>query len=701
MVNIIVNNNVLETDGGTTFAVSKAVSKIGDLQKRHGDFSVNMSVPLTAKNSKYFGGLFNLNREASPSFERFSARLEENNAVISEGYIQIYSVKGGRVTFRFYGGNSDWFNILGDDTLQDLPLSSLNHEYSHSEITGSFGNTEGFKYALIDNGLDVHTVTTVNTKPNDYALCVYQKNLIEAITSKYGLKFQGSFLNDPLYSSVLIPQRRAFKSIYEQTQYERTFNINNFLMISTGSQGANPVLQRAPFTRTGTDANFDGFRYTFNTEITTLNGSEIQLVTQTGGNEASFKAYLLYGKADGSTEEVEVSLTTNFNISNTNARVLNKLDLQTLAPVGFLPVSAGDYVEFLGIEFSGAVGEPTATLYNEIKGSETYFKIVPAGVAFYPTIDVAKELPALKLTEFIKDLMFRSGLYSAYDGSAGTVYLNKWDDIEKNKQKAIDWSGKIDYSKGYFQDFNKFLSKYKRNNIIKYKEDSNDLTVQVYNRFVAGAYPFGGGNLLIDSENKQGESNLYESPFAPTISRWSFPYDLATPSNQKVYVPFIPYYGETEEDENEIEPRVLIDSGNIDIDEISKGLSSFNIADFVTGAPNNAINSVGYAFFAKTILSGTNVSSDTLNNGSFSLCYNTPNGFTTSDLTLIERGYNLLSRTLKRAYSLEVYVKLEAFEVANVDFSIPIRIREDYFYLDEISQYKNRNTPVLCRLVKL
>ena len=145
----------------------------------------------------------------------------------------------------------------------------------------------------------------------------------------------------------------------------------------------------------------------------------------------------------------------------------------------------------------------------------------------------------------------------------------------------------------------------------------------------------------------------------------------------------------------------MIDAGNIDIDEISKALSSFNIADFVTGAPNNAINSVGYAFFAKTILNVTNVSSDTLNNGSFSLCYNTPNGFSTSDLTLIERSYNLLSKTLKSAYLLELYVKLEAYEVANIDFSIPVRIKESFYYLDEISQYKNRNTPVLVRLVKL
>ena len=77
-------------DRGGSFAITKAVSKIGEINLRHGDRSTSFKVPLTAKNTRILNYITNLStNKASSAFKKIVGRLVEEETTISDGYFQV------------------------------------------------------------------------------------------------------------------------------------------------------------------------------------------------------------------------------------------------------------------------------------------------------------------------------------------------------------------------------------------------------------------------------------------------------------------------------------------------------------------------------------------------------------------------------------------------------------------------------------
>ena len=96
--------------------------------------------------------------------------------------------------------------------------------------------------------------------------------------------------------------------------------------------------------------------------------------------------------------------------------------------------------------------------------------------------DINSAVPKIKQSDFVKDIMFRLGAISRYDAKKRIVYFDKFQDVEKNKNKALDFTNKVDLSKDIEIDFNKLVSNYNKRSLIKYKEDDKDVELVAYLR---------------------------------------------------------------------------------------------------------------------------------------------------------------------------------------------------------------------------
>ena len=117
MIKYKVNGEYLDQFKLENFAISKAISKIGEIDLRHGDRSTSFDVPLTANNIKILRYTPELNNYTTVNnFDRYNGQLIENDAVVSDGYYQVvkFSPTTKKASLRFYGGNSDWFDLLKD-----------------------------------------------------------------------------------------------------------------------------------------------------------------------------------------------------------------------------------------------------------------------------------------------------------------------------------------------------------------------------------------------------------------------------------------------------------------------------------------------------------------------------------------------------------------------------------------------------------
>ena len=74
------------------FAITKQISKIGEIDSRHGDFSTAFKVPLTANNARILRYTPELNNNTDVGqFRRYDGQLVEDEAVISDGYFRLLS----------------------------------------------------------------------------------------------------------------------------------------------------------------------------------------------------------------------------------------------------------------------------------------------------------------------------------------------------------------------------------------------------------------------------------------------------------------------------------------------------------------------------------------------------------------------------------------------------------------------------------
>tara|TARA_R110002012_G_scaffold302953_1_gene504467 strand:- start:428 stop:2560 length:2133 start_codon:yes stop_codon:yes gene_type:complete len=710
MINFIINGKALVSDKKTKFAISKAVAKLGELNSRHGDLSVSFSIPVTSENNITLGRIASLQNLSLNYTKKFEGYVEEKGRRLSTGYFQVTSIKKKRFKMRFFGGNSDWFSLIKEESIKDLDFSELSHEWKMQNIVSSFYNTTGYKYSIYDNGKNGFLKNSkvsqeLFLQPDDFNLNVFIPDILKKVFNKNGLKAEGGLFNDPLFLSSTIPVLKDFLTEgLTPEEYRRKFGVLDTVM--TYDSSPDPFFNQILFNQDDQDGSFDGSRWTFTADTETAEVN-IDLLIEEGGNNLSFifQYEVFHQSSISEPQTFEQAIPVGELITGTNVR-RTSLELQQL-PDDF---QSGDYIQLNGISFSGATGESQRTLFQSVNGFKTSASFFLTGDSFFPVVSVSSLLPEIPIEKLIKDVMFQHGVISQYNANTRTITFTKLDEVSKNIYKAVDWTNKIDHSKMPEVDFLKLVSGYSKISRFEYLEDEEDLQVKAYN--LVSPLPFGNGQIEIKNEFLSESSAVYESSFAGSASRWSFPYDLTNEENQNIIVTHIPLFkqktvesGAMEFETVEPEPRMLLDAGVIPFAQISRSPVVVKYKDFNEDSYTRPLSAVGYCYFAKPFIEDTVSESLSLNRLNDTLAFDNPiEGFFTGN-SLIQKNFSFLKKVLNKSFSFSPYVILSAREVSQIDFSIPrylnLKRANGYFYIDEIYQYQGKEQPVLCHLVKI
>ena len=703
MINFIIDKKVLLTDGKTEFAVTKQIAKFGTIEKRNGDVSISFSVPDVGHNRIVLNRVTELNSTERSHTKKFVGFLEEKGAKLSSGYFKALSFVGGRINLRFYGGNSDWFNKVKTKKLSDLNLSHLNHQYSKASIIDSFDNADGYQYSLFDNGENsgTHTGNKFTFTPDDFVLCIYVKDIVQAIFTDSGLKYSGVLQNDVVFSNMVLPCLAPFTQ-YSGDEYKIDFGTEKKLLTGTDSGG---TVNRIIFDIGEQDGNFDGERLTVPQDLNNLI-CDYQFILQTGGNTSSWKAHFISYYEDGiggQTDDFEISIPTGTVITGTDRRVTT-ISVDWLGQYGGTAPSKDSYIEMTGLSFDGDIGEGTRYIDSVFNGQTSFAKFDLQGASVFKTVDVASVIAEMNQEVLLKNVMFQLGVLAQFNEKTNTVNFSRLNNLKDEKINAPNWTSKIDVSVEPVIDYVKLTSGYGVKTLVKYARDESDLSAEAY-RLASPDLPFGDGIIDIDNEFIPEEKALFTSDFASTISRWSFPYDLATPTNSNVIVPHIPFF-DADGKSVEPKPRILLSGGNIPKDEILRdGNIEFWLKDFIDVGSGVQINSVGWCYFDKPFISGTAVTSS-LNDLKDSLSFDNPVGSSYAEsFPLLQKNYSLTENILNQSYHLGLYLKLNPLEIQNLNHEIPIYLQTEkdsgFFYIEEVHQYKGKEKSTLTKLVKI
>lgn len=229
-VDIFVSGQRLDLFQDEQISISLTIQNVQDISKVFNDYTQSFTIPASPKNNQILEHYYRTDIDGVLDFRlRVPAFIEMNSAPFRQGVIQLESVqlKGGEpyaYTMSFYGLLTSLTDTFGEDELTSLDLTAYDHPYNSTTIrtglqTGlNSGNViyplmspkKNWFYNSASNSHDDSNIA-YHTTNDSHGIHFYElkpaikvARLMDAIESKYGIQFGGSFMSDTTFNKLFL-----------------------------------------------------------------------------------------------------------------------------------------------------------------------------------------------------------------------------------------------------------------------------------------------------------------------------------------------------------------------------------------------------------------------------------------------------------------------------------------------------------------
>jgi hypothetical protein len=235
---LFIDNNIVELTDDVAVALNFLIADIAEPENRKADYSKTINLPGSEKINKLFSHIYNVNIDlthSSASFNpniRVSASYAVNSVELIDGYLQLkkVNIKDGCISYEvnIFGRNANLFNDIGEALLNELDISTFNHDWTlqneqdswaTSIIEGgvsvpmSLGN--GYVYPMIDYGYDE---TETEWSVENFLPAIYAKTYLDKIFASAGYTYNSTFFDSNYFKSLIIPASNNLKPTTQQIE---------------------------------------------------------------------------------------------------------------------------------------------------------------------------------------------------------------------------------------------------------------------------------------------------------------------------------------------------------------------------------------------------------------------------------------------------------------------------------------------------
>ena len=667
-----VGDTILDQFESTIIAQTFAVNEFGELQTRQGGLSNDFNIPLTDANKVALDFPDDLNFVTRKPYNKVPAQLIDVGTVIAIGYIRYRIVTDGKsISCSFFSDNTEWFNLIKDKKMSELDLSDYNHLWEYQTIGQAiFDNkSSGYTYPIIDYGFFKEQDVSVDFDiESDHLFpAMFVNSLVDQIFKDIGWSVSGNLLSEGIYQRAIQPFSAKDFARDPITVKSREVNVTeigtpNLVKVtgaasldiewSNASTIVNPlfdgkynIVAGLNFTWTKTDAPIE---------------PEPVLAASVQKNGITISSFIINLSGSPETRDVIVSIE--------DEDLLTSDDITLLFGIG--SADAAGFVEFN----SGSLSLSIESDYE-----------------FGDEITMASTMPDIKQSDFLKYIFFTFGVVPQPNNYSKTIDLDLFKNIKPNIPNAIDWSGKIDLSKSYSNDYTKLLNNYSRKSRLVYQEDSNDAELSAY--LAETEEIFGQGFINIDNEHLDPEKDIYEAPYSSMINIVSF--------DDTLYIPQIKYYepdglgGFTKE--YEPEPKIAILSETISVEDLTLG-SNLNVTIIPpVGAGTYGLSNINFCWFAKTAYI------EEIDLIDWTLAYDPvlfSNNIGAGMKETYIKDYETILSSMK---FIKAWFALNEVDISNLDFMTPVYVGrfKSYFFINKVGDYEGSVKSTQVELIKI
>jgi len=231
VVEVRIEGRRLDVFEGFDFSFNYGIADIRNPEKRSTEYSKTIKCPATQNNDELFGHIYDVNiannynaniANISVNFnpnKKADARVIADGVEVMAGVMQLRKViqKEHAYTYEvvFVGKLLNVFSTLGDKELNGLDangfpyvdFSDLDHAWDYGQITGSWNNTTGYVYPLLDYG--VNEPFEINNVPSwrveQFRPAVFLYNIIDRVFDFAGATYTSTFFDSAFFKRLIVP----------------------------------------------------------------------------------------------------------------------------------------------------------------------------------------------------------------------------------------------------------------------------------------------------------------------------------------------------------------------------------------------------------------------------------------------------------------------------------------------------------------
>jgi len=223
-VSIYIQGQQIDLFDDENIVMNLNVKNLSDISKLISDFTQGFHVPASNVNNKIFTYWFNADLDGTFNANlRIEANIEVNSLPYKTGTIQMDSaaMKSGlpySYELTFFSKGISLNDAFGDDTLRVLDMTAYNHSYNASTVYGAMNGrtiaSGDVYYPMINAVQDMSIANDVNStnllsltnniRYTDFKPAIRLIRVIEAIETKYSVKFSRDFFDRAIFYNLFM-----------------------------------------------------------------------------------------------------------------------------------------------------------------------------------------------------------------------------------------------------------------------------------------------------------------------------------------------------------------------------------------------------------------------------------------------------------------------------------------------------------------
>lgn len=547
---IIVSGDEIDLFFDEDINFNMKVNTLGDISNRNSSNSNSILIPRTSKNERILGfvGLMG-NTSNTPYTSLRCDYIRGGTYVVTNGYLQVIETLEDKYRIVIHDGIIDFSVLLGNKTLASLDFTPENHILDIASFEASFGNRDGYIYAMGDfgrntpGGIDIEGV----------GVSVFAHTVWDRIFTEAGLTYTGDFFTTNTdWKELLLPPARGH-TIIESEAIETDIGIGNTGVISD---------------------NTDYGTYTVKEYAHGYN----QFITHNGA--ARFAYTITYS-------QVNTRVRWKLLVNDVVKKTIDLPYVATASPVigdVTIQVAFGDIVTIeLTVDNPVPIGPPSPTYFTHNFSTSTSIRTFTiAGGTFIEVNDYITT--GLLQKDFVKDILQRYGLIMLRNAINPNEYeFISMDALLGDRTNNIDWTEKL--------------------NIIqreKYQNSYAQLNKADYS-YLSGVVPFLTGELQVINSNAPARKTIITAPYEVPES------SLVVLNGIRFYsFPIWEFNDDTSEWENiETTPKLM----RLKLDSTDASFTLFGSAPHVINVdiPYLSLDNMSYQHFLDTYYANFNL----------------------------------------------------------------------------------------------